>query len=120
MRTIRWILGALFFLALAEIMGAQTVRTYWAVPLDSLAIGHYRHTHAAVTGTVAYVVNESDGDIHIKLVSPSGHFVICECIPEFPTPCQGIKAGQVITVRGITRRDPEHLWFELHPVERIN
>lgn len=90
-------------------------RTYWPVPLDTLAVNHQRHTHAAVTGKVAYVHHESDGDTHIKLVSPSGRFIIAECIPLLP--CALPKAGVTITVRGITRWDPEHEWGELHPVE---
>lgn len=91
-------------------------RPYWPVPLDSLAVGHTPHTHVAVTGTVAYVRAESDGDVHIKLVSPSGRFVILECTPFLP--CKRPYAGQVITAYGISRRDPEHLWWEVHPLER--
>jgi hypothetical protein len=105
----------LAILLIAAPAGAQ--RTYWTVPLDSLAIGRHKHTHAAVTGKVAYVVHESDGDIHIKLVSPSGRFIIAECIPLLP--CVPPKAGQTVTIKGITRQDPEHMWFELHPVEGI-
>lgn len=90
-------------------------RTFWPVPLDSLAIGHTTHTHVAVTGKVSYVRHESDGDTHIKLVSPSGRFIIAECIPALP--CALPKAGSVITVRGISRQDSEHLWWECHPVE---
>lgn len=96
----------------------EAQRTYWVTPLDTLAIGHHHHTHAAVTGKVLYVKKESDGDIHIKLVSPSGRFIIAECIPLLP--CVPPKAGQSVTIRGITRFDPEHLWFELHPVENIS
>lgn len=116
MNRIRWILAALFVLGLAKLIGGQTVsRTYWIVPLDSLAVGHTSHTHAAVTGRVAYVRHEDDGDTHIKLVSPAGKFIIAECIPLLP--CSLPKLGTLITVRGITRKDPEHLWWEVHPVE---
>jgi hypothetical protein len=90
-------------------------RFYWPTPLDTLAIGHQKHTHAAVTGTVAYVRKEDDGDIHIKLVSPSGRFIIAECIPALP--CAPPKVGLVITVYGITRLDTEHGWREIHPCE---
>lgn len=103
-------------LAFAECAFAQ--RTYWPVPLDSLAVGHTSHTHAAVVGKVAYVVKESDGDTHIKLVSPGGRFIIAECIPALP--CLAPKVGSIITVRGVTRKDPEHLWWEIHPVESWN
>jgi hypothetical protein len=92
-------------------------RTYWPVPLDTLAVGHCVHTHVSVTGTVApyYPKKEDDGDVHIKLLSPSGRFVIAECLPALPCPLP--KAGQRITVKGISRHDPEHGWNEIHPVE---
>jgi hypothetical protein len=92
-------------------------RTYWKTPLDSLAVGHHTHTHAAVTGKVTYVSAESDGDYHIRLTSPSGRFIVAECIPQLP--CPHPKVGQTITVKGITRWDPEHSWNEIHPVEMI-
>lgn len=94
---------------------AYAQRTYWKVPLDTLAIGHFKHTHVQTTGTVVYVLSETDGDIHIKLSSPSGRFIIAECIPKLP--CIKPKAGTTITVFGITRWDPEHVWAEVHPVE---
>jgi hypothetical protein len=92
-------------------------RTYWTVPLDTLAVGHLKHTHVEVRGQVAYVRSESDGDVHIKLVSPSNpaRFIIVECIPRLP--CARPTVGADIIVRGITRWDPEHGWAELHPVE---
>jgi hypothetical protein len=95
-------------------------RNYWPLPLDSLAIGHdHQHTHVAVVGVVApkYPIAETDGDLHIKLLSPngSGRFIVAECIPKLP--CAKPKAGQKITVYGISRRDSEHGWYEVHPVE---
>lgn len=94
-------------------------RFYWPTPLDTLAIGHQKHTHAEVRGTVVYVRREDDGDIHIKMTNPlTGRFIIAECIPQLP--CVPPKVGSVITVRGITRLDTEHGWRELHPVESIN
>lgn len=104
-------LTAIFFLIMQQ-------RTYWNVPLDTLALGHLKHTHVAVTGTVSYTRKEDDGDIHIKLVAPSGRFIIAECIPELP--CTFVpRAGVKVRVKGITRLDPEHLWSEIHPVENI-
>lgn len=95
---------------------APTTRTYWRVPLDSLAIGHYHHTHIAVTGRVLAVRREADGDVHINLGSPAGRFVVAECIPALP--CATLpKVGATITVKGISRRDPEHGWYEVHPLE---
>jgi hypothetical protein len=111
---------AILLLLLAPTL-ASAQRTYWKVPLDSLSVGHARHTHVEVSGKVApfYPKTESDGDRHIKLLSPSGRFVIVECIPLLPLPCAGVKAGQSLVVRGITRLDPEHGWFEIHPAESI-
>lgn len=91
------------------------IRTYWRTPLDSLAIGHYHHSHAKVSGQVVYVRKQDDGDVHIKVASTTGKFIIAECIPSLP--CSLPKAGQTVTLCGITRRDPEHGWYELHPVE---
>lgn len=111
-----WAAVAFLGVAVAWPMPQATIsRTYWRVPLDTLAIGHPKHTHAAVTGVVSYYRREDDGDLHIKLTSPSGRFIIAECVPELP--CATPRAGTTITVRGITRQDPEHLWWEIHPVE---
>jgi hypothetical protein len=80
------------------------------------AFDHQPDTHVAVSGRVAYVVSEADGDVHIKLVSASGRFIVAECIPALP--CARPKSGQTITVYGISRQDSEHGWWEVHPVER--
>lgn len=37
-------------------------RSYWTVPLDSLAIGHAGHTHVETRGEVIYVRTEDDGE----------------------------------------------------------
>lgn len=104
---------------LAPMLTAGAQRTYWPRSIDSLAIGHVPHTHVEATGRVSYVANETDGDKHIRLTSPSGNFIVCECIPEFPGPCAGVHAGDSVTVRGIYRHDPEHGWWEIHPVETL-
>lgn len=97
------------------------VRPYWPTSLDSLAVGHHRHTHIAVTGTVAYVRREDDGDTHVRLLGSSGWFIVGECIPVIvPSPCAvPLHTGESITIRGISRQDPEHLWYEVHPIESI-
>lgn len=111
----------LLSVVLAAPLGAQ--RTYWKMDLDTLAAGHKLHTHVEVAGRVApnYPKSESDGDRHIKLMSlkGTGAYVIVECIPLLPSPCAGIRAGDSLTVRGITRRDPEHGWMEIHPAESV-
>lgn len=90
-------------------------RRYWPVPVDSLAIGHTTHTHVEVTGPVTLVIpHEHDGDTHIKIVGRRG-FIVAECIPALP--CRVPQVGERVTVRGISRRDPAHGWWEVHPVE---
>jgi len=100
-------------------------RLYWPVPLESLAIGHIKHTHVQTRGVVAYVGHEQDGDLHVRLVAPSGAYIIAECIPELvcrlPSGLPWIPAvGDTVTVYGISRRDVEHDWLEVHPVEAIS
>lgn len=114
----RWILLGLMICASPA--GAQ--RGYWKVPLDSFALGKKLHTHIEITGVVApnFPVREADGDIHIKILSPlgTGRFIVAECIPKIPCPLLP-RAGQTVTVRGVSRLDPEHGWREVHPVESL-
>jgi len=65
---------------------------------------------------VKLVRHEQDGDLHIQLTGVTG-FVVAECIPRMP--CDPPVVGSVITVRGISRYDGEHHWFEIQPVEQI-
>lgn len=104
------------------------VRTYWQVPLDTLAIGHPKHTHVQTVGRVKYCVNEDDWDKHIRLLSltDSTRYITVEWIPTWDDSLKvWIKpkvrcppAGSKIRVFGITRNDPEHLWAEIHPAEK--
>jgi len=101
-------------------------RPYWPVPLDSLALGRALHTHVAVRGVVTLVGHEDDQDMHVRLTSltGSGRFIIAECIPALPcltaTRLPWLPAiGDTVTVYGISRRDAEHGWWEVHPVEGV-
>lgn len=91
-------------------------RYYWPVPLAVLAKGT-KHTHVETKGRVTYVVAEGDYDTHIKVSDTLNVaiFIIAECIPKLP--CVKPIKGSVITVWGISRPDPEHGWWEIHPVE---
>lgn len=104
-------------LVLASVSTADAQRRYWATPVDTLAAGRARHTHVEVRGLVTYTRLEDDGDLHIRLRSlgSSGAVVIAECIPKLP--CRRPAVGDTVTVRGVSRRDPEHGWYEVHPVE---
>lgn len=94
------------------------MRRYWPVPIDSLAVGRAKHTHVEVRGRVSAVRQEDDGDLHIVLQSlTSTTFIVGECIPSLP--CQRPRVGDTIRLRGISRRDPEHPWHEVHPVEAL-
>lgn len=91
-------------------------RPYFPVTVSDLAAGRNFHTHVAVTGAVTYVKREADGDTHIRLGNGKV-FVVAECI--LALPCKAPKVGQKITVRGISRFDLEHKWYEVHPVESL-
>ena len=84
--------------------------------MDALAGEMVLHTHVQVTGRVALVRHELDGDLHIKLVGAT-RFIVAECIPQLP--CTPPVVGTKITVFGISRYDSEHRWWEVHPVEHI-
>lgn len=95
-------------------------RTYWHATVAKLATGHFAHTHAELDSVlVTYTRVEADSDYHIQLRDPkdtvASHFVVAECIPELP--CRHPRVGAIVSVRGITRKDAEHGWYELHPVE---
>ena len=91
-------------------------RYYWPATVAQLAMGTFPHTHAALTGIVLRTRLEDDGDRHIWLRDlMTSDSVLAECIPALP--CPAFAAGARVTLRGITRRDPEHRWNVLHPVE---
>jgi hypothetical protein len=93
--------------------GADAHRRYHPVAIGSPAF--LTHTHAEVTGRVAQVIHEADGDIHLRLTAPDGHFVIAEIIPAVPMVAPQV--GLCIRAWGITRFDVHHAWSELHPLE---
>jgi hypothetical protein len=106
---------------LALLLQLVPVRTYWPVTVAQLASGTVKHTHIAVRGRVAYSKIELDGDIHVKLrsLTPGDtSWVIAECVPKLP--CRRPAVGEIVTVKGISRRDAEHLWWEIHIVEELS
>lgn len=104
-------------IALASVTVLAQTRTYWPVTVQALAAGQVVHTHVSVTGLVTYTRLEDDGDLHLRLAADStgSPFIVAECIPLLP--CRRPVVGRWVTVRGITRFDPEHRWWEVHPVE---
>lgn len=106
-------------LTLVLLLQLAPVRTYWPATVAQLASGTVKHTHVSVTGIVAYSKIELDGDIHIRIVGDTGSaFVIAECIPKLP--CRRPRNGERVTVKGISRYDPEHGFREVHPVEELS
>src|SRR6266542_3155963 len=108
----------LFILATACLI---TTRTYWTIDPATFANSGSPHTHVSVTGYVAYTRCEGDGDIHIRIVPTQGAtapFFIAECVPAMQ--CAKPSLGAHVQVQGISRRDPEHQWWEIHTVERID
>jgi hypothetical protein len=100
-----------------------TTRTYWTIDPAVFATSGTYHTHVAITGYVNYVACEDDADRHLRVVPSPGvtsPFFIAECIPSLPLPCASVSVGAHVTVKGISRRDPEHGWWEVHPVESID
>ncbi len=101
-------------------MCAITTRTYWMIDATEFATVGSPHTHVSVSGWVTYVRCEDDGDVHLRIVPAQGTTApsfIAECIPSMP--CTRPAIGAHIKVNGISRRDPEHQWWEIHPVETI-
>lgn len=96
------------------------VRIYWLVDPAVFATVGNAHTHIEISGFVSYVKLEKDGDLHFRVVPERGvnkPFVVAECIPAIR--CVAPVVGDHVRVRGISRRDGEHKWWELHPVETI-
>lgn len=110
----------------------ETGRTYWPVLIPKMSAN--KHTHVETTGVVTFTTLEGDGDIHIRMCDGTQpewvkgmnkkslgwirkHCTIAECIPSLK--CAQPSVGQVITVKGISRFDGEHKWYEVHPVEEL-
>jgi len=81
--------------------------------VTTIAAGKFTSTHGKVTAKVTVVRNETDGDIHIRLVEGTS-FIIGEIIPELPKSKSVV--GSSRTVWGIVRYDLVHKWWEIHPV----
>src|SRR5690349_16244207 len=93
-------------------------RFYWPTTVSVLASGTFRHTHVEVTAVVIRTRVEDDSDRHVWLRDlVTRDSVLGECIPKLP--CVLPKAGTKVKMRGISRRDPEHGWYEIHPIEEI-
>lgn len=113
-------LGAIAAVLTAARPTPALTRPYHPATVAQLASGAFPYTHASVTGRVVYTRLEDDGDLHVRVVDTAAAAdttiaIIGECIPELP--CRRPPVGAIVTWHGITRRDPEHRWMELHPIE---
>jgi undecaprenyl-diphosphatase len=86
---------------------------YGTIPIETIAAGKSRATHATVVGDVTQVTHELDGDYHIRVEGQSA-FLVLEIMPEFPLTAP--RVGQQITAWGVVRHDGLHNWWELHPL----
>lgn len=86
---------------------------YATIPIQTIAAGASRATHATVVGDVTQVSHELDGDYHIR-IEGSGAFIVLEIMPEFSIAPPHV--GQQITAWGVVRHDGLHNWWELHPL----
>lgn len=90
-------------------------------------------THVRITGAVASVRKEADGDYHVRLCAePKGApCVVVEIIPSLSadrivTPKTRaartkavVRKGDRLEVVGISRWDVHHSWWEIHPATSI-
>lgn len=97
--------------------GAEEERAFRPVPVDQLATGTI-HTHVETSGRVDFRRSEEDGDVHLRICGSAG-CVVAECIPEISPvrdACKRFRKGSLVVVRGISRYDGKHRWWEIHPV----
>lgn len=86
---------------------------YPLVPISTLNKSLFFGPRAAVIGEVTDTVKVDDGDWHINIKDDKGNTMVVEAIPEYKMAIP--KVGLKIKIRGITRYDLEHRWWELHP-----
>ncbi len=89
----------------------------WLVSQKNHTVAIFPDAHACVVGTVAEVIREQDGDIHIWVNldgTTKGRFA-CEITPQQALPVPAV--GDHIRVYGIFRYDLQHSWPEIHPVD---
>lgn len=89
-------------------------RTYHVVTIAALK--ETKWTHVQVCGKVTLAKREADGDVHLRL-DAAGAFIVAEMVPYHPLPVP--KVGQFVRVKGISREDRTHRWYEVHPIEAI-
>lgn len=113
---IRVAIAAVF---VAQVAALPADRAYTRVSIAGLATT--RATHVEIAGEVTLVRREPDGDVHIRVSDGHGHAAVCEAIPTLapPTPWAMPRRGDRVRIWGIARRDRQHGWSEVHPIEGL-
>lgn len=87
-------------------------------------------THVRFTAYVVAVIEEDDGDLHLRLSDGTvaacrpmhyadGRCVVGEIRPDRRGTMPEPKRGDTVYVKGISRYDREHHWAELHPIDAL-
>lgn len=88
-------------------------------------------THVEVTGFVVNVRNQDDGDIHVTISDGStascgkkdyafGICIVGEIRPNDQGRIVRPKKGQTVSIKGISRFDKGHGFWEIHPIDAID
>lgn len=115
MKRIGWIL-----LLLSAFAAAKETKYYHPVEISEFSTKGSRWTHVAVTGVVTSVRREKDGDVHIKvcdIATKKNWCFVAEVIEEISATRANV--GEQVTVKGISRYDKQHKWWEIHPVREL-
>jgi hypothetical protein len=77
-------------------------------------------THVGTVGWVRSIRHEADGDTHLKICDGTNKWCFyAELVPYKKIDVSKIRLGDQVIVKGISRYDRQHKWWEIHPVENI-
>jgi hypothetical protein len=111
--TLMLLAGFLTVTGIIYVTAASETRVFTPIPITQLPT--YRGPHAEISGRVVISRREGDGDWHVRLTAFDGEsFAVGEIIPELPRAHP--RVNMCIAMRGITRFNKMHGWWELHPL----
>jgi hypothetical protein len=106
----------LAILAVAQRKPDEDSDSHWE-PVKPSDFAALKYTHVETRGVVRAVRREGDGDVHVWICDPASVCVLGECIPQGPRlDCDKLKRGESVILRGISRYDRWHKFWEIHPV----
>lgn len=87
-------------------------------------------THVRVPGIVLAVIDEADGDLHLRLSDGTvsrcdvpaymaGTCIVVEIRPPDRERVRKPAKGDRVRVSGVSRFDRQHKWYEVHPCDRV-